>query len=136
MIDDLEENRVAGGSLVVGFAAMIALLYRNPSAGFAAATADAMAVASFAVLPIAGLIAGAYVFADGPFETVLRFVFGSYLGIVGIGVAFGSLVSTIPNAVFLGLGFVMLGLAVVALGTIAVTLQTAVDRLEPSVPSE
>jgi hypothetical protein len=136
MIDDLDENRVAGGSLVVGFAVLIALLYRNPSAGFAAATVDAMAVASFVVLPIAGLLAGAYVFADGPSETVLRFVFGSYLGIVGIGVTFGSLMSMSPNAAFLLLGFVMLGLAVVALGTIAVKLQSAVDRLEPSVPSE
>ena len=136
MIADLDENRVAGGSLVVGFAAMLALLYRDPSAGLAAATVDAMAVVSFAVLPVAGLLAGGYVLVDGPSETLLRFAFGSYLGIVGIGVTFGSLASTSPNASFLLLGFVMLGLAIVALGTIAVRLRDVVGRLEPSVPSE
>jgi hypothetical protein len=99
-------------------------------------TVDALAVASFAVLPVAGLLAGAYDFADGPYGTILRFDFGRYLGIVGIGVTFGTLASRSPNAAFLRLGLVLLGLAVVALGTIAVKLQTAVGRLEPSVPSE
>lgn len=136
MIDECNENRVAAGSLAAGFTAMLALLYRDPAAGIAAATVDGWAVISFVVLPAAGLLAGAYVAADGPYETVLRVVFGTYLGIVGIGVTFGSLLSPNPNVAFLFAGLAMLGSAVVALGTIAVGLRHSVGLLEPSVPPE
>jgi hypothetical protein len=136
MIDTLDENRVAGGSLALGFAAILALLYRDPAAGLEAATVDMVAVVSFAVLPVVGLMSGWYVAADGPYETVLRFAFGTYLGIVWIGVMFGSLLSANPNSAFLLLGLAMLGLAVIALGTIALRLRSAFGLLEPSVPSE
>ncbi len=136
MIDHLDENRAAAASLAVGFAAMLALLYRDPAAGLAAATVDGWAVVSFVVLPVAGLLAGAYVAAGGPYETVVRVVFGTYLGIVGVGVTFGALLSTRASPVSLGLGVAMLGLGVVALATIALRLRGAFGLLEPSIPSE
>lgn len=136
IIDTLDENGVADGSLALGFAAMLALLYRDPAAGFEAATVDIVAVESFVILPVVRLLYGWYVAADGPYEMVLRLTFGTYLGIVAIGVMFGSLLSANPNFAFLLLGLAMLGLAVVALGTIALRLRSAFGLLESSVPPE
>jgi hypothetical protein len=136
MIDDPDGHRVAGGSLALGFAALLALLYRDPTAGLAAATVGVQAVVSFVVLPVAGLLAGGYVAVDGPYETGLPFAFGTYLGIVGIGVTVGTLLAPRPSWTFLGFGIVMLGLAVVALATMALRLDSLFGAVRTSVTAE
>jgi hypothetical protein len=104
-----------GGTLVIGFVLVLAVLYRHPARGVEAATAAPASLLYFAVLPVLGLVAGVYAALDGPYSTVPVFVLGSYLGVFGLALVFGTLLSPNPVGIITWTGLVLLALAVVAL---------------------
>ncbi len=112
---DLDPNETAGGSLVIGYLLVIVALYRSPASALEAATATPQTVVFFAVLPVLGLAAGAYAYVDGPYSGGPVFLFGSYLGLVGIALTLGALLGPTPLGLTLAVGVVVLALAVVAL---------------------
>jgi len=104
-----------GGTLVIGFVLVLGVLYRHPASGVEAATADPASLLYFAVLPVLGLVTGVYAALDGPYSTVPAFVLGSYLGVFGLALVFGTLLSPNPVGITTWIGLVLLALAVVAL---------------------
>ncbi|MEF8782535.1 MAG: hypothetical protein V5A39_06220 [Haloarculaceae archaeon] len=118
------DHRTGGIALIVGYGLFIAVLFRNPTAGLAAATASAQGVVFFLLLPITGLVSGAYVFLDTPFRTTVAFLTGSYLAVSGIAIALLPADDTAITA--------LLGLVLVGLGTLALvaTLRPAVRSPE------
>jgi len=111
----MDTHEIGGAALVVGYAALLAVLYQDPTTGIAAATAEPTALLYFLVVPVAGLLAGAYAYADGPFAVVPLFALGSYMGVVGVLVTFGSLLSPTPVGVVLGVGILLVVLSVATL---------------------
>lgn len=112
---DLDRIETDGGALVIGFVLALGVLYRHPVRGLEAATADPASLLYFAVLPVIGLISGVYAALDGPYSTVPVFVLGSYLGVFGLALVFGTLLSPNPVGITTGIGIALLALSVVAL---------------------
>lgn len=104
-----------GGALAVGFVLVLGLLYRHPVRGLDAATADPGSFLYFVVLPVVGLISGVYAALDGPYSTIPVFGLGSYLGVFGLALVFGTLLSPNPVGITTGIGIALLALSVVAL---------------------
>lgn len=112
----LDPSDAGGAALVGGYLVTLGVLYAHDPAGAVdAATAGAGATAYFVVLPALGLLAGVYAYAGGPYAGVPLFALGSYLGVVGIGLAFGTLVAASTSPVLLAAGIALVGLAVVAI---------------------
>lgn len=112
---DFDPHQIGGGALVLGFVLVLAALYRNPTSGLAAATADPQSLFYFLVLPVVGLLAGGYSYLGGPFNAIPLFLLGSYLGVFGLALTFGTLLAPDPFGILLGLGLLLLTLSVVAL---------------------
>lgn len=111
----IDPGDAGGAALLVGFAVMMGVLYAgNPAAAVDAATAGVGATAYFVVLPALGLAAGIYAYAGGPYSGVPVFCFGSYLGVFGVGLAFGTLAATSTSPALLIGGVALVALAVVA----------------------
>lgn len=112
---DLDPRQTGGGALLLGFVLVFGVLYRDPSHGLDAATAEPAAAVYFLVLPALGLLAGVYASLDAPHGSVPLFVFGSYLGLVGLALAVGGALAATPSGLAVGVGLVVLALAVAAL---------------------
>ncbi len=104
-----------GAALVGGFLLVIGVLYaRNPAGAVDAATAGLGAAVYFVVLPALGVAAGIYAYAGGPYSVIPLFCLGSYLGVFGVGLAFGTLVAESTSTPLLVGGVAAVVLAVVA----------------------
>lgn len=112
---DIDPHEAGGAALLLGFLIVLATLYRDPASGLATATVGPGAVFYFLVLPAAGLLCGGYVLLNGPYSGVPLFVLGSYLGVFGLGLLFGSLLAPGTDGLVLGVGLLLSGLATVAL---------------------
>lgn len=110
-----DRHQTGGGALVVGYLVVLAGLYRAPDAALDAAMAGPWSALYFIVLPVAGVAAGLYAYSDGPFSSVPLFVFGSYLGFLGLGLILGGLLSSTPVGLPIAVGLVGLVLAAQAL---------------------
>mgnify|MGYP006875060498 FL=1 len=130
MSDHLEKigpSDAGSAALVGGFLLLIGVLYgRNPAVAIDAATASVGATVYFVVLPVLGVLAGIYAYAGGPHGGLPLFAFGSYLGVFGVGVAFGTLVAASTSPVLLAAGFALVALGVVAVVTSVLRLVGAV----------
>lgn len=95
---------------------MVGVLYaRNPAAAIDTATSGVGAMVYFVVLPILGLSSGLYAYTGGPYGGIPLFCLGSYLGIFGVGLAFGTLVAGSPSILLLIGGVTLVALAMVAI---------------------
>jgi len=74
-------------ALLSGYLLVLAVLFRDPSAALAAATATPAAAVYFLVLPAGGLLAAGYAALDGPAAVLPAGLAGTYLGVVGVGLA-------------------------------------------------
>jgi hypothetical protein len=123
----MDTHKLGGSALVAGFSMIVLVLYRNPVSGVDAATDGVTTVVYFILLPVAGFGAGVYAYADGPYSVVPLFLLGSYLGVFGLGLMLGSVLSSTPVGLPFVLGVVLLVLSLVA-------LVTSVSRTIASVP--
>ncbi len=126
----VDHAKVGGAALAVGYALVLAVLYRSPGAGLEAATASGQSVLYFLVLPIAGVGAGVYAYRGGPYRTVPILILGGYLGVGGLGLTLGALLAPETAGVVLGTGIAGVACAVVALVASLAELGGGV-RLEP-----
>jgi len=126
----IDRTEAGGGVLAVGYALVLAVLYRSPRAGLEAATASGRSVLYFLVLPIVGVGAGVYAYRGGPYRTVPILVLSGYLGVVGLGLALGALLAPATAGLVLGTGIAGVACAVVALIASLAELVGGV-RLEP-----
>ncbi|MEF8825300.1 MAG: hypothetical protein V5A27_03015 [Halapricum sp.] len=111
----MDTDTIGGSALLAGFSMIVLVLYRNPVSGVDAATNGVATVVYFILLPVAGFLAGVYAYADGPYSVVPLFLLGSYLGVFGLALALGSVLSPNPIGLPLGIGIVLLSLSLVAL---------------------
>jgi uncharacterized membrane protein len=125
----MDTNEIGGAALVAGFLMVLLVLYRDPVSGWATATDGVTTVVYFVVLPVAGLIAGVYSYADGPYSVVPLFLLGSYLGVFGLGLMLGSVLDSTPIGLPLGVGVFLLTLSLVAL-VASILRSTASARLD------
>ncbi len=124
----IDPSHAGGAALVVGFLVVIGALYaRDPTAAVDTATANPAAAAYFLVLPAVGLAAGVYAYAGGPYSGVPLFCLGSYLGVFGVGLAFGTLAAESPSVPLLIGGVALVALAVVAIVASLLRLFGSVD---------
>lgn len=119
------DNRTGGSALVAGYLLLLVALFQDPGDGLATATATVQGLLFFVVLPVAGLAGGVYTALDWPFRTTVAFVTGSYLAVVGIGLA---LLPAQEPIVTTALGALLLGLAVFAL---VATVRSTAAKLVP-----
>jgi hypothetical protein len=111
----IQTNQATGGALVVGFLVVLLLLFRDPHAGLDLASSGVSALLYFAVLPLVGVAVGLYTYTAGSYHTVPLFLLASYLGVFGLALTLGSLLSPDPIGPALVVGLVLLPLAVLAL---------------------
>jgi hypothetical protein len=124
----IDPSHAGGAALVVGFLVVIGALYaRDPTVAVDAATANPTAAAYFLVLPTVGLAVGVYAYAGGPYSGIPLFCLGSYLGVFGVGLAFGTLVAESPSVPLLIGGVALVALAVVAIVASLLQLFGSVD---------
>lgn len=113
---NIDPSDAGGAALFAGFVVVVGVLYaRSPATAIDTATSGLGAVIYFVVLPILGLAAGAYAYAGGPYSGIPLFCLGSYLGVFGVGLAFGTLVATSPSIPLVIGGVTLVALAVVAI---------------------
>jgi hypothetical protein len=125
---NIDPGDAGGAALLVGFVVMVAVLYaRNPVGAIEAATSGIEATVHFVVLPALGLAAGVYTSASGPYAGIPLFCFGSYLGVFGVGLAFGTLAAVSPSIPLLIGGIALVALGVVAILTSLLRLVGSVD---------
>ncbi|WP_155119337.1 hypothetical protein [Halomicrobium katesii] len=105
------DNRTGGLALVVGYVILIAALFRDPTNGLATATATVQGIVFFVALPVLGVASGVYAYVDGPLQTLVTLLTGTYLATVGI--ALTLFLSGGPLLTVVGL--VLFGLAAVAI---------------------
>ncbi|VTT86351.1 hypothetical protein DM2_2389 [Halorubrum sp. DM2] len=116
---------------MVGYVLVLALLFRDPGSALVAATAEPEAAAYFLVLPTLGIFAGLYASLDGPLASAGLFAFGSYLGVFGLGLTFGALLSPTSAGLLLGVGLLGLALAVAALAASVLELASVLGPAAP-----
>ena len=113
---NIDPADAGGAALVGGFLLVIGVLYaRNPAGAVDAATAGFGAAAYFVVLPALGVAAGIYAYVGGPYSGIPLFCLGSYLGVFGIGLVFGTLVAESTSTPLLVGGIAAGILAIVAI---------------------
>jgi len=113
---NVDPGDAGGAALVAGYLVTLGVLYaRDPAGAVAAATSGAGAAAYFVVLPVLGVGVGVYASAGGPYSGAPLFALGSYLGVFGVGLAFGTLAAASTSPLLL-----IAGLALVALGVVAI----------------
>lgn len=87
------DDRTAGAALLIGYAVVLAILYRDPTAGIRQTTRGVPAIVYFFLLPAGGMVIGGYALFGGSYSGVFVFVAGSYLGVLGIALALGGVTS-------------------------------------------
>ena len=133
----IDPSDAGGAALVAGYLVTFGVLYaRNPAGAIDAATAGAGATAYFVVLPALGLGAGIYAYAGGPYSGGPLFGFGSYLGVFGVGLTFGTLVAESVSPVLLAAGLALVALGVVAIVASLLRLVGAVGVGLPGIAPE
>lgn len=105
------DHRTGGAALAVGYALLVAALFRDPASGLATATGSLGGVVLFLVLPGVGLVSGVYGYLGGPLHAGVTLLTATYLAAVGV-----SLVLFLSGGVVLAL----LGLALFGLATVAI----------------
>jgi hypothetical protein len=127
----MDTNEIGGSALVVGFLGVLLVLYRAPVSGWATATESVATVVYFLVLPVAGLLAGVYAVADGPYSAVPQFLFGSYLGVFGLGLLLAGAVGATPIGLLgSGVGFLLLSLGALVTSVLESTASVHLDALQ------
>ncbi|MBB6647640.1 hypothetical protein [Halobellus ruber] len=133
----IDPSHAGGAALVVGFLVVIGAMYaRDPATAVDAATSGVGATVYFLILPALGLAAGVYAYAGGPYSGVPLFCLGSYLGVFGVGLAFGTLVATSTSVRLLVGGVALVGLAVVAIVASLLRLFGSVGVSLPGISTE
>jgi len=128
----VDPSDVRGGALVGGFLLLFAMLYApDPASALERATASPGATLYFLALPALGVGAGIYAYADAPYAGGPAFLMGSYLGVVGIAFAFGTLVATGTSTLLLLGGVALVGCALIG---IVATLLGFVESVGVGVP--
>ncbi|GGJ13365.1 hypothetical protein GCM10008995_24020 [Halobellus salinus] len=113
---NIDPGDAGSAALLAGFLIVVGVLYaQDPAAAIDAATSGVGATVYFVVLPALGLASGVYAYADGPYSGVSLFCLGSYLGVFGVGLAFGTLATASTSVPLLIGGVVLVALAVVAI---------------------
>ena len=113
---NIDPSGAGGAALLAGFVVVVGVLYvRNPATAIDSATSGVGATVYFVVLPALGLAAGLYAYAGGPYSGIPLFCLGSYLGVFGVGLAFGTLVAESPSVPILVGGVALVALAVAAI---------------------
>lgn len=135
---DPDPTETAGAAVVVGFLVLLLLLllYRTPDQAIESATVNVQSIVYFVFLPLAGLLGGAYVYSGGSYASVLLFVLGSYLGVFGLALSIGTLLSGTPLQPPLVVGVVLLVLAVLAVGASLVRSFSVVRAVTPALKRE
>jgi hypothetical protein len=123
----MDTDKIGDSALVAGLSTIVRVLYRNTASGIDAATGGVTTVVYVIPLPVAGVLAGVYAYADAPYSVVPLFLLGSYLGVFGLGLMLGSVPGSTPIGLSLALGVVLLVLSPVA-------PVTSVSRTTASVP--
>lgn len=127
----MDTNEIGGSALVVGFLGVLLVLYRDPVSGWATATESVATVVYFLVLPVAGLLAGVYAVADGPYSAVPQFLLGSYLGAFGLGLLLAGAVGATPIGLLgSGVGFLLLSLGALVASVLESTASVHLDALQ------
>ena len=125
---NIDPSDAGGAALFAGFVVVVGVLYaRSPATATDTATSGLGAMVYFLVLPAVGLAAGVYAYADGPYSGVSLFCLGSYLGVFGVGLAFGTLAAESPSVPLLIGGVALVALAVVAIVASLLRLFGSVD---------
>lgn len=100
-------NRTGGLSLLIGYCALLVVLFRNPVDGLETATGTAQGFLFFVVFPMCGIASGVVLLFDWPFQTTAAVLASSYLGVVGIALALlpanYAVVTTVLGLLFFGL---------------------------------
>jgi hypothetical protein len=104
---DIVTKKTGGLAVVVGHVLVFVLVFLDPAAGVATATAGLGNVVFFLGLPALGVLAGLYATVEGSFSAFGLFVFSNYLAILGVGL---SLLTLTPLHITL-VGVVLFGLA-------------------------
>jgi hypothetical protein len=112
---DFDPKETGGKALTIGFLLVVSVLYRDPTSALETVTASFQSGLYFLAFPIAGILAGVYAHVGGAYSAVLMFLSGSYLGVFGLALMFGGLLSPDPIGLLVGTGIVILVLAVVTL---------------------
>jgi hypothetical protein len=113
---NIDPSDAGGAALLTGFAVMVAVLYvQDPATAVDAATSGVGSTVYFVVLPGLGLVVGGYAYAGGSYSGLPLFCLGSYLGVFGVGLAFGTLAAVSPSLSLLLGGVALVALAVVAI---------------------
>jgi hypothetical protein len=108
-------SKSSGIALAAGFMIVVLALFRNPQAGVNVATSGIASILFFLVLPVGGVLVGLYVYADGPYNAMVSFAYGSYLGIVALGLLVSGIGSNAPSGIQLVVGLITLPLSMVAI---------------------
>lgn len=111
----MESAKSVGIALATGFLIVILTLFRNPEAGIQAATSGVTSILFFLVLPVDGVLVGLYAYANGPYNAIVSFPFGSYLGFVALGLLVSAMASNAPSGIQLVVGLITLPLSLVAI---------------------
>ena len=113
---NIDPSDAGGAALFAGFVVVLGVLYaRTPATAIDTATSGVGATVYFVVLPALGLAAGLYAYVGGPYSGIPLFCLGSYLGVFGVGLTFGTLVAASPSIPLLVGGVALVALAVVAI---------------------
>jgi hypothetical protein len=111
----MARNELGGGALAIGSLLVLLVLYRDPASGIAAGTRGLQPAVYFLVLPVLGLLAGLYAAIGGPYGTVLLFLLGTYVGVFGLALTLGGLLTAGPVGFPLVVGLALLPLSLLAL---------------------
>jgi hypothetical protein len=113
---NIDPSDAGGAALLTGFVVVVGVLYaRSPATAVDAATSGVGSTVYFVVLPGLGLVVGGYAYAGGPYSGLPLFCLGSYLGVFGVGLTFGTLAAVSPSLSLLLGGVALVALAVVAI---------------------
>lgn len=129
---NLDPHEAGGSALVVGFLLVLAVLFRDPVSGLQAAFVAPHSVLYFLVFPVVGLGSGVYVYADGTYSGIALFLPGSYLGVFGVALIFGGLLTPNQGTPLVGVGIILLSSAIVS---ITASIRRFVSAYRSTVPT-
>ncbi|MFB6111731.1 MAG: hypothetical protein ABEJ35_04250 [Halobacteriaceae archaeon] len=131
----LASTELGGLALLAGclLALLLSLGFLGPAGG--APTDGVATLTYFIVLPVAGLLGGAYAYFEGPYSGLPLFVLGSYMGVFGLGLSLTTGLSRRPSGILLGAGLLILAFAVTAVVASVFSVVSAAPSPSVRVPS-